>query len=178
MNHSIKTLGLKLAITAGLLVWAQSTSATTALKMQSVEGLTRYADVVAHGKVGVMSSFMENDQIFTQVELEVAELYKGEAALKKLTLLLYGGTAGGKRTRVIGAPCLSSGEEVVLFLKADSRGSYGVVNLAEGKFGVVTEKDGTKRVERRLDGIRYLTKSRAVVPETLSGLREAVLKSR
>lgn len=152
--------------------------ATSSNAMQTIDQLTKYADLVVHGRVGLISSFMEDNQIFTNIQVSVNELYKGRASSKMVNLRLYGGVANGKRTRVLGAPCLTSGEEVVLFLKSDKRGSFGVLNLAEGKFNVVTDRYGVKKVSRDLSDIQYLQKTQHNIPHLLKDLKEVVLKHR
>jgi hypothetical protein len=69
-------------------------------------------------------------------------------------------------------------EEVVLFLEADGPGTFGVVNLAEGKFRVVRPTGCEPRVERDLSGIGHLQDAiGSGVPSTLDGLTRAVVEA-
>jgi hypothetical protein len=122
-----------------------------------------------------MHSYTEGDRIFTAVEVQVENALKGDTAGGPLTLKLLGGEADGLRTVVIGAPCISSGEEVVFFLKANGAATYDVVNLAEGAFEVVRSDHGSATLRRDLRGIQYLEESTPPdLPETLEALSDAV----
>lgn len=121
-----------------------------------------------------MYSVREGDQIFTYIDVGVREPLKGGGRADTVTLKLYGGEVDGVRTRVVGAPCLSAGEEVVLFLRPNSATTYGVVELAQGKFRVTRAENGTAQVERDLTGIQFLRQSPDLAPTTLAELAEAV----
>ena len=153
---------------------ASPVHATTALSMSSIDQLTRQSDEIVHGTVESIESYMENDQIFTEVDIRVIEYLKGKTSDKIVTLKLYGGTANGLRTRVIGAPCLSPREEVVLFLKDIGNGKFCILNLAEGKFSVQTGADKVKRVVRDVSGIHYLHDVNQIIPKSLEELKAAV----
>lgn len=149
--------------------------ATTALAPASVEQLTAHADLALEGRVVSIHSFREGQQIFTEIEVEVLEAVKGRAA-GTVTLRLYGGVVDGKRTRVIGAPCIGTGEEVFLFLAANGPRSYDVVNLAEGKFSIVrgAEMRGGGEVRRDLREIAFIDPAMPAIPSTLADLKAAV----
>lgn len=166
----IRTFTLLLA-----LALAPVASATSSLAPLTPAELTVRADLVVRGTVGEMTSSMENQQIFTRIEVRPSETLKGRASADTVTLRLYGGVHGRLRTRVIGAPCLSPGEEVVLFLKANGPATFDVVSLAEGKLSVVRPRVGPPVVRRDLDGISYLDASGlGRFPTSLDGLKAAV----
>ncbi|ANM30467.1 hypothetical protein ABI59_14145 [Acidobacteria bacterium Mor1] len=150
--------------------------ATSALSPLSVDELRDRSDLVVEGTVQSMESVRENDRIFTYIHVDVSDRLKG-AAGDAITLKLYGGVHEGIRTRVLGAPCMGSGEEVLLFLKANGVGTFDVVNLAEGKFEIVRD-GGEPGVRRDLSGIHYLAPGDLTAfPQTLEELRQAVRSS-
>ena len=156
--------------------WLAGTTAslaTTALAQLSIEKLTDLSDVAIHGTIESMEAVKHGDQIFTIIEVDVKEELKGQVSTSAATLMLYGGVYEGIRTRILGAPCITGGEEVVLFLKANGSSTFDIVNLAEGKFQVVRTVSGT-RVQRDLSGISYLESTVPEIPTTLDGLKSAI----
>jgi hypothetical protein len=155
------------------LTGATPTPATTALAQLSIDELTDRADAAVHGTIESMEAARYDDQIFTTIEVSVLEELKGRLLSRTATLRLYGGVFEGRRTWIVGAPCLTLGEEVVLFLKENGESTYDVVSLAEGKFQVVRTESGT-RVERDLTGISYLESTTPNIPTSLSSLKAAI----
>lgn len=157
---------------------ATSAMATSALAPLSIDELTDLSDLVIEGRVVSIESSRENDRIFTYIEVEVGERLKGLSG-RSATLKLYGGVYENTRTRVVGAPCMSTGEEVMLFLKANGTGTFDVVNLAEGKFEIVRDPTGPARVQRDLSDIAYtFPGDPASFPTDLEQLRVAVREAR
>ncbi len=149
--------------------------ATSALAMLSIEQLTERSDLVVEGRVGAIRPALEGQRIFTYVDLHPVDVLKGEQPGAPIVVKLYGGAYGEYRTAIDGAPCFDRGEHVVVFLKARRTGTYGVVNLAEGKFRLASPAAATARVTRDLRGIAYLDAGvKPVIPETLAGLKTAI----
>ena len=68
----------------------------------------------------------------------------------------------------MGADWHPDGEELILFLTGESEGGVRMpVGLAQGKFRIVRDKDGTKRLEREGHGVTL------VDPETGSSSESA-----
>jgi hypothetical protein len=160
--------GLLLALVAATLPAA----ATTGVAPLGVDELTALADLAIEGRVVSIRAREVGRQIFTDIEVEVVDAVKGRPG-KVVRLRLYGGVANGRRTTVVGAPCLTAGEEVFLFLKSVGAQAFGVVNLSEGKFAIARGPAGVM-VERDLRGITYLDARRPLLPRTLSELKAAV----
>ncbi|MAF27418.1 MAG: hypothetical protein QF819_08095 [Gemmatimonadota bacterium] len=173
MNQlSVCLRGAAIAAVVTLLV-VPSAEATTALEPLSIGELSGLSDAVVHGTIGAVRCFAERGNIFTELHVTVAGSFKGAPA-EAVTLRMLGGQWEGKRTSVIGAPCLSTGDEVVLFLREGPAGTHHVVNLSEGKFEVVRDA-GAPRVQRDLEGIAYVRRRpELVIPETLASLESAV----
>ena len=161
---------------AGAHAMPGTTYATSSAGMKSIEQLTERADLVVRGNVRSIQSFSDNSRIFTDIDLNLLETLKGSTGDTPTVLRLYGGVFGGQRTVVMGAPCFSTGEDVVLFLMNRGEGKFDVVNLAEGKFEVVQRADGTLGVKRDLSDIAYVgAAAPPAIPETFEALKSAVI---
>lgn len=104
----------------------------------SVEELARASSAVVRGRVVSASASWSRDhrRIDTRVEIEVVSAWRGTPPAR-LVVAVPGGEAGGLAQRVAGAPRLTPGEEVVLFLWGGGAGRpYRVTGLAQGKFEV------------------------------------------
>ncbi|HVI75774.1 MAG TPA: hypothetical protein VM683_12385 [Anaeromyxobacteraceae bacterium] len=121
----------------------------------SVEELALASSAVVRGRVARTEARWSQDhlRIETLAEVEVASAWRG-AAPARLEVVLPGGAVDGLAQRVVGAPRLAAGEEVVLFLwRGGDAAHYRVAGLAQGKFtvaGVAARPDlsGTTFVPR------------------------------
>ena len=103
-----------------------------------VEDLAKRADAVVHGKVDALECTRDPaGRIFTRVELDVAEVWKGKPA-GRFTLVLAGGVLGARKVAVVGGPEYRLGEEVVVFTACNESGEPVTLDLAQGKFTVET----------------------------------------
>ena len=112
-----------------------------------VEDLTKRADTVVHGKVDALECTRDPaGRIFTRVELDVAEVWKGKPA-GRFTLVLAGGVLGARKVAVVGGPEYRLGEEVVVFTARTESGEPVTLDLAQGKFTVeAAQASGAKHV--------------------------------
>lgn len=103
----------------------------------SVEELTRRSDLILRGRVdGVSAAWSEDGaRIFTTAEVVPSAFWRGGAA-GTVKVLVPGGVVGHVAQRVDGAPSLTPGEEVVLFLIRAEAGDYRVSGLVQGKYTV------------------------------------------
>lgn len=147
-----------------------------------VEDLAKRADTVVHGKVDALGCTRDPaGRIFTRVELDVAEVWKGKPA-GRFTLVLAGGILGARKVAVLGGPEYRLGEEVVVFTARNQSGEPVTLDLAQGKFTVETAKaSGAKHVANGVlggpadkSGYRLPTQ----VPLELSELRRRVEAAR
>ena len=106
----------------------------------SVERLTEKARLVLHGVV-VSKSVQRDDagRIFTRIELQVTEAWKGAAPGARFVLVQSGGTLGEETAAVSGQEDYDVGEEVVAFLVLNHRNEGVTLGLAQGKFHVSTD---------------------------------------
>jgi hypothetical protein len=117
--------------------------------------VARAATRIVHAKVvGVRAGRDESGLPATWVTVKVARTLKGLRA-RRLTLKQYGVAtplADGTITGPAGLPRYRTGEEIVLFLRAESRlGFTSPVGFAQGKYRVRRER-GRRRVGRELRG--------------------------
>ena len=106
----------------------------------SIEEMARQSALVVHGTV--LSKSCQRDpagRIYTKVELQVAEFWKGSLATNRLTVVHGGGILGDQKATVSGQVEYGIGEEVVPFLVLNRRGEGVTLGLAQGKFHVRQE---------------------------------------
>lgn len=102
-------------------------------------------------------------RIVTDVRVRVRESLKGGA--ERITLTQLGGEVNGVRYNVPGCPVFTPGEEALLFVWRDARGTAQVNGLAQGKFDIRREPDGTATVQRSVPGLAIQDPRRlALVP--------------
>lgn len=103
----------------------------------SLEELAAQAEAVAQGVVLRRSCQQDGDgRIYTRIELQLKEVWKGRPPGPVLTLVQGGGVLGEKRAQVIGQAEFTVGEEVVVFVVFNARGEAVTLGLRQGKFHV------------------------------------------
>ena len=90
----------------------------------------------------------------TVANVALTETIKG-AESGSLSVVLPGGIDANRKFPVAvsypGAPRLTPGEDVFLFLTSDTdHGGYNVVGFSQGKFSIVNDEDGVPVVSRDL----------------------------
>jgi hypothetical protein len=111
------------------------------MKSLPIEELSRKADLVVLGTVQSKSSHRDAERrIYTSIELQVSEVWKGAVSSNSLTIYQGGGTVGNERAEVSGEAEYRIGEEVVAFLVLNPRGQPITLALAQGKFHVWLDK--------------------------------------
>lgn len=146
------------ALTGGLtlsVAVACTTAASTVLPLD-LSGLTELADCVVEANVISVSSGWNDARtaIQTDVELEVLRS-EGSCAPNGATtrsVRLLGGIVDDIVMNVDGAPTLTEGERVVLFLQEDPSLFVPIVALDRGKFTVTQNSAGALRIENDLVG--------------------------
>lgn len=150
------TSDLWISRAAGLLVLlvASSLSATTVRVLSIDEQLQRSTAVVEARVVDVAVHATEHRPV-TVTRLEVERVLAGDAPAR-LSLLQLGGTVDGRTTRVHGDAVLEPNTRVVLFVRADSIGTWTLTALAQSAWHIVTSGKEVL-VERRLAGLVRVT---------------------
>lgn len=120
--------------------------ATTFVKTTLKEMCSLSSDIVI-ARVNSMQSYLRPEQrrIFTDVELEVDEMLKGQFQKRdRIKLTMYGGTVDGITTIVVGAADFTIGERSVLFLLERQSSQFGrnfvVVGMSHGKFDIFLDQ--------------------------------------
>ena len=128
---------------------------TTLAIALSLEDMVNQSDVIAIGNVVDTKSVWADRSLVTLATVSVGEALKGSET-GNLTVVLPGGVDANRKFPVAmsypGAPRLTPGEDVFLFLNANSDfgGGYTVAGFSQGKFSIVTDEDGERSVSRDL----------------------------
>jgi hypothetical protein len=137
-----------------LAILSASDAYSTDFRPLSIEHLSSKAALVLHGTV--VGKTVQRDpegRIYTKVELEVNEAWKGSSAGKRFTLVHGGGVLGDEWSTVQGQEEYEVGEEVVAFLVTNHRGEGVTLGLAQGKFHVSEEPgSGEKQAHNMFHG--------------------------
>jgi hypothetical protein len=157
------------------------TSMALAVRMVplSIAQLTAKAQLVLQGNV--TSKTVQRDaegRIYTRIELQVADVWKGPHKTKTFTLVQSGGTLGEEIATVDGQEEFSIGEEVVVFLALNSRNEGVVIGLSQGKFKVRKEPGGEKVVQNLFHGATPQTTKTKSSRLSLAELKQRVQETR
>ena len=112
-------------------------AAAVVLEPLSIDALTAQADLVLHGVV--LSKTCQRDpsgRIFTTVELEVTDVWKGAISGNPFVIVHGGGILGEQQAVVAAQVQYDLGEEVVAFLVRNARAEGVTIGLMQGKFRV------------------------------------------
>jgi hypothetical protein len=103
--------------------------------------------VIVHGTVvDVRSEWVDGRRaIETFVTIDASDYLKGNLG-DRVTFKVPGGQLGRYRTIFVGAPTFESGDELVLFLKANGPSYPFIVGLSQGVYRVQTEQPSGLRV--------------------------------
>jgi hypothetical protein len=114
----------------------------TVVKPMSVEELTDKSSVVMVGKAAdTWTSWNpQHTRIYTYSRVKVGRVLKGSQS-ETLVVKQIGGSAGGYTQHIAGVHAMSSGENVVLFLRPSEAqdGTYVIVGLMQGHFRVARD---------------------------------------
>ena len=142
---------------AGLSLLLAAESQATIMRYLEVEDLSRISSDVFSGQVLSTRTYwnQERTKIFTAVEVQIQESFKGTAqAGEVVTITQLGGTKDGVTTDFVGRPDFAVGESVVLFTTRRGRASLYVVALKQGKMRVEGEE-----VVRDFSGVTLVDKA-------------------
>ncbi len=132
-----------------------ATPDTTLAVALSLEEMVNQSDVIAIGNCVETRSVWVERTLVTLATVSVSETLKGTESAS-LTVVLPGGADANRKFPVAvsypGAPRLTPGEDVFLFLTSDSDfgSGYNVAGFSQGKFSIVKDEDGEPVVSRDL----------------------------
>jgi len=130
---------------------AGSVSAATFIAPSDAELLGRAQLVVIGTVLDSVPRETSDRMIYTDSQLRIEEVIKGQAA-GTLTISELGGFANGHGVAVSGSATYVPGTRVMAFLRQRDDGSYFTAYMALGKYRF-TERDGTRILVRDADGI-------------------------
>ena len=131
-----------------LLSGFKSTSLSQTIQ-SDIQSLSKGADVILTGKVTKQNSSWNKDKsrIYTDVTLEVEEYLKGNNGNKTLVVTTPGGEVGEVGELYTHMPRFSKDEEVLLFVKKDTKDmNYKVLNGEDGKMTLYTDKKTGEKI--------------------------------
>ena len=126
----------------------KSTSLSQTIQ-SDIQSLSKEADVILTGKVTKQNSSWNKDKtrIYTDVSVEVDEYLKGNSSNKTLVVTTPGGEVGEVGELYTHMPRFSKDEEVLLFVKKDTKDmNYKVLNGEDGKMTLYTDKKTGEKV--------------------------------
>jgi hypothetical protein len=132
-----------------------ATPDTTLAVALSLQDMVNQSDVIAIGNCVETKSVWVDRTLVTVATVSVNETLKGTES-SNLTVVLPGGADVNRKFPVAvsypGAPRLTPGEDVFLFLNSDPdfSGNYTVTGFSQGKFSINNDEDGEPVVSRDL----------------------------
>ena len=142
-------------LVSGLLLLSRPIPAEQMVPLPIVR-LAAKAQLILQGRV--LSAAVRRDaegRIYTAVQLQVAEVWKGNLVTNQFTIVHGGGALGDQVAVVSGEADYEVGEEVVAFLVLNQRGEGVSVGLSQGKFHVWQDPvQGEKLAHNRFHGLR------------------------
>lgn len=149
----------------------------------AVEQLVRDSEIVVFGGVKAKTCLRDDaGRIYTKVEIDVKETWKGAHPEGKPILVVHGGgTLGERRLKVSNQVNYRIGEEVVAFLRLNQRGEAVTIAMCQGKFEVLRDEASGERYVRNTfhggaprTGAAEKYRLPTELPITLGGLRRQV----
>jgi hypothetical protein len=151
---STKRLVIIPLLFAGLLLVTQALWAEQMFPLP-IAGLAAKAQLIVQGRV--VSTEVRRDEagrIYTAVQIQVDEVWKGSLATNQFTIVHGGGVLGDRVAVVSGEAKYAVGEEIVAFLVLNQRGEGVSIGLSQGKFQVSKDAaTGEKLAHNRFHGL-------------------------
>ncbi|MFO1500563.1 MAG: hypothetical protein U1G07_19635 [Verrucomicrobiota bacterium] len=124
------------ALCAGLL-WASGRALAVSFDPLSIEALSQQAEIILQGTILSKTCLRDSaGRIYTRMELQVSDVWKGSISGSPFLLVHGGGILGDQEACVSGQVHYDPGEEVVAFLTRNQRGEGVTIGLAQGKFTI------------------------------------------
>jgi len=138
---------MRIGLKVGLL-WAFASLAWgTTLEQLSLASMIRQSTAIVRVRITGSSAARRGSDIYTYYRLDVLETLEASATPPS-EVAVPGGTVGGIRQTVAGAPKLADGQEYVLFLWTSPSGLTQVIGLTQGVFTVLKSAGGESTVLR------------------------------
>jgi hypothetical protein len=111
----------------------------------TIAELSKESNLIVRGEV--ISKTCERDaqgRIYTQIELDVREVWKGTLKTNKLTIVQGGGVLGEESVVVSGQVQYDMGEEVVVFIVYNGAHEAVTLGMTQGKFHLERPKNSSQ----------------------------------
>ena len=118
------------------------------LEQLSLAEMVRQSSAIVLAKAAQSRSIRAGALIYTLVEVEVLEQWKGERVARR-EIALPGGRIGGFSQRFDGVPVLAPDQEFVAFLWTGPSGRTQLLGLSQGFFDVIRDSQGGIRIHRQ-----------------------------
>ncbi|HEY7616045.1 MAG TPA: hypothetical protein VH744_04520 [Terriglobales bacterium] len=126
------------------------------LEQLSLDDMVWQSSAIVRAKAGQSRSIRNGALIYTLVEVEVLDQWKGERVARR-EIALPGGRVGALRQHFGGVPLLTPGQEFVAFLWTGASGRTQILGLSQGLFDVIRDAQGRILVRRKPTGDLMLT---------------------
>ena len=141
----------------------------TTLEHLSFDDMLSKSTSIVRGRIGEGRGELVGRMIYTRYSVQVTETFKGSASTT-VDVLVPGGSANGLTQSIAGAPKLSTGSEMVLFLWRSPKNVNLVIGMSQGAFDITKDSSGDQLMVRNaVSDATVLDKS--LKPVTDSGMR-------
>lgn len=149
----------------------------TTLQQLTLHDMISQSTAIVHVKVTSAAPVTRGRNIYTFYQFQTIETLKASASAQT-QVAVPGGSTGGIRQMVAGAPELSIGGEYVIFLWTGSSGITQVIGLSQGLFSVVQDSSGNPVLVRAaVSGATTVNKSGQPVNAGTTTISLAALKT-
>jgi PKD repeat protein len=138
-------------LAAAVSLLAATSSPATTIVLRTDDQLVDASPVVVRGTVVRSEPVERNGGIWTETELAVDRVLKGDVSGPTLTIREVGGRIGDRISVVFGSPTYVAGERVLVFLWPTPRGDYQTRDLFTGKFTERSTRAGRRVWHRSLE---------------------------
>lgn len=141
----------KLCAFFSLLLLLALPATATQFKPLSIRQIVEQSELIVQGTVRAKTSLRDaTGRIYTRVELEVTEVWKGTLATNRCFIALGTATLGEESVMIPGEATYEIGEEVVACLVLNARREGVTLCLAHGKFRVERDAQTGEKHARNL----------------------------
>jgi hypothetical protein len=121
----------------------------------NVDEMVAQSTAIVRGKVAGAQGVVIGKTIHTQYRVQVGETLKGTAGAT-VDIVVPGGTLGGMRQTIAGAPKLDVGTEYVVFVWTGKSGRSQILGLSQGLFDVKKSASGEIVLQRSATDARVV----------------------
>lgn len=165
-----------------LAVWIVTAARAAEFIPMSIEEMARKSTLIVQGTVKSRTCLQDEvGRIYTRVELEVADVWKGALKENPLVIVHGGGQVGQRVAHVSGQAEYVPGRETVAFLTINGRGEAVTLGLAQGQFHVFKDASGARQAYNVFHGAapgaernRQLLEDRQARPLSVESLKQQV----